>query len=325
MSWWSKKKNNTSGTYSKISGSNGKRTNGFGKTEEIPKMVLEGLNSQNEGTVLMRIRSLGAENNYPKTDVCERLILLIQRDGRGKVVEEASSALVNVLKNMMNTDTVILLIKQGLFAKNEKNAEFFVKMLDEPGCRVPLKKCAAEMMAGFTEKDVNPETMDRMEAVLFERHDDPKENNEIKNLIKYRFGSNRDGRPKIMVDEEREDETRAISDPPVGIHAGPTQALDVISGWTEKLGSPNEKEGKFAADILADIAERSADRKTVERIMNSLGEHGAAFVSQYRKIRSKLQSMTFTADDRKRITGPPGPNQSRKPTGKVKVLTPKKI
>ena len=192
MSWWSKKKNTSSDTYSKISGSNGKPTNGFGKKEKIPKMVLEGIYSEhNEGRTIMRIGNLGGNNNYDKIEVCEHLINLVMRDGRDGVVTASSDALVGVLKDLMNTDTVVLLIKRGLFAKNDKNAEFFVKLLDETSYRVPLKKAAVEMMAGFTEKDVNPETMDRMEAALFERYDDPKENDELKNIIKQNLAVNK--------------------------------------------------------------------------------------------------------------------------------------
>jgi len=334
MSWWSRSKDPEAGTYSKVRNGNGKLTNGsaFGKTGTIPKMVLEGLNSQNEGTVLMRIGNLAGENNYNKTDVCEHLIRLIQRDGRDKVVNVASGALVHVLKNVMNSDTAILLIKQGLFAKNEKNAEVFVGMLEETGCSIALRKCAVEMLAGFTEKGVDTETLDRIEAALFERYEDPKENNEIRELIKYRFGPNRDGRPKVMVEQERGDATLLLdetteSGEPKAVHAPEekeTEALDVLTGWIEMLKHPDERRREVAAKSLVTMAEQTSDRKKIERIINALRDAGPDFFSQFRKARDTLHGLGPNPDTHKRSTMPPGPGDgpkrnSREPTAKHKL------
>jgi hypothetical protein len=333
MSWWSRgNKDKSAGTYSQVRDSNGKLTNGFGKTENIPKMVLEGLNSQNEGLTIMRIANLAGENNYNKTDVCEHLIRLIQRDGRGKVVRLASEALVNVLSNIVNTDTVILLIKQGLFAKNAKTAELFIKMLDEPGCRIPLKKCAIEMLDGFTEGDVIPEAMDTLEAALFERYEDPKENDEVRNLIKHRFGPNRNGRPKVIVEHERPDETLLLDETteagkPREAKAAPvpeeraTEALDVLSGWIEMLKHPDERRREIAAKSLMSMAEQTKDRKKVERIIGAFRERGAEFLSQFRKARDTLHGMGPDPENRhQRITMPPEPKRdSREPTEKQKL------
>lgn len=322
MNWWSKRKTDSDGTYSKISGSNGKSTNGFGKTEEIPQMVLDGLKSKSEGTVIMRIGSLGSDNNYDKSDICEHLIGFVQSDGRDNVVEAASKTLVGVLKNMYNTDTVIFMIKRGLFAKNEKNAEFFVSLLDETECGVPLRKCAVEMLAGFTEEDISSETMDMMEAALFERHEDPKENGEVKNLIGYRFGPNRDGRPKVMMEEERGDETVAME--PEEVHEKATEALDVFSGWIEMLKHPDEKRRGVAAKSLVSIIGQTSDRKKVERVIDAFQKGGSEFFSQFRKARDILHRIGPEPDKlHKRSTLPPGPNgpkrNSSEPTGKVRA------
>ncbi len=325
MSWLFGKKGKSAGTYSQVSSSNGKPTNGFRKTDDIPKMIIEGLNSQNEGTVLMRIGNLGGKNDYPKTDVCEHLIRLIQRDGRDDVVKAASEALVNVLKNMRNTDTVILLIKQGLFAKNDKNAEFFVNLLDEPGCSLLLKKCAVEMLAGFTENDISSETMDKMEAGLFEAYEDPKAPDEVKNLITYRFGPNRDGRPKVILGEERGDETVAME--PEKIHERETEALDVFSGWLGMLQDPDERKREVAAKSLVSMIGQSRDRKKIERVIEALRKGGSEFFSQFRKARDILHNLGPESDKIYKLsTLPPGPNgpkrDSREPTGKVN--TPRK-
>ncbi len=325
MGWWSKGRDNSDGTYSKVSGSNEKLTNGFGKTCEIPKMVLEGLNSQNEGTVIMRIRSLGGENNYPKTDICEQLILLVQREGRENVVNLASKTLISVLKHVLHAETVILLIRRGLFAKNEKTAEFFVNLLEEPGCRISLKKCAVEMLTGFTEEDISSETMDRMEAGLFERYEDSTENDEIRGLIRHRFGPNRNGRPKVIVEEERGDETVAIEQE--GAHEKETEALDVFSGWIEMLKHPDEKKREIAAKSLVSIIGQTSDRKKIERVIDTLRKGGSEFFSQFRKAKDILHNLGPESNKlHKMSTLPPGPNgpkrDSRTPTGKIR--TPRK-
>ena len=334
MSWWSRGKNPEAGSYSKVRGSNGKLTNGFGKTENIPKMILEGLNSQNEGTVIMRIGNLAGENSYNKTDVCEHLIRLIQRDGRDKVVNVASGALVHVLKNVMNADTAILLIKQGLFARNEKTAEVFVGILEETGCSISLRKCAVEMLAGFAEKDVSAESMDMIEAALFERYEDPKENDGVRKLINHRFGPNRNGRPKVMVEQKRGDatllldETTESGEPRAkAAHASEekaTEALDVLSGWIEMLKHPDERRREMAAKSLINIADQTTDRKKVERIIGALQDGGAEFFSQFRKAKDTLHGMGPNPDMRKRSTMPPGPGDgpkrnSREPTAKQKL------
>ncbi|MCP4648291.1 MAG: hypothetical protein GY852_11280 [bacterium] len=316
MRWWSDRKSKPNGTYTKVRDADGKLVNGFGKTEEIPRMILDGLNSQKEGTARMRIGSLAGENNYNKTDICEHLIRLIQRDGRDTVVNLASGAFVNVLKGIVNTDTVILLIKKGLFAKNEKNAEVFVSMLEETGCSISLRKCAVEMLAGFAEKDVSAESMDMIEAALFEAYENPKENDEIRKLIKHRFGPNRKGRPKVIVEQEREDETVAIGPE----HERETEALDVLSGWIGMLKHPDEKRRDVAARSLSSMAEQSSDRKKVERIINAFRDGGPEFFAQFRKARDTLLGMGPNPENGpQKSTLPPEPKGPKRDSGEPTV------
>jgi hypothetical protein len=224
------------------------------REEKIPRMVINRLNNVNEGMALAGVRALRANTKYPTNDVCEHLILILQRDGREEVVREASEALAEVLERVYLEETAVLMIKRGLFAKKESNANTFIKILENTGIKHEIKKCAIEMLAKFSEKDVAPETIDMVETALFERCMDPQERDEIKNLVKYRFGPSRDGRPKILLEEihgedtatpdetlviESEGECRITSGPgragdsadEINANETPTRGMDILAGW----------------------------------------------------------------------------------------------
>ena len=294
--------------------------------EEIPKMVIDRLNNISEGVVLMGVRALAANPKYPPNEVCEHIIRLILRDGREEVAKEATGALVEALKKVYNTDTVIMMITRGLFSTNETNAMLFTKILESDEQKKEVKACAIEMLAKYSEKDVNPETMDAMEAALFERCMDPQEQDEIKNLVKNRFGKSRNGRPKILSEEVRgdgsgrDDETivfegegekaNAPNSAPVRAigegdsNEAPTEAMDVLAGWIGMLQHQSESRRGSAANILVSMALRSDDKDTVAKIATALYGCGSEFWEQHRKVLSKLESMPL-GDIRNTPTMPP--------------------
>ena len=113
------------------------------------------------------------------------------------------------------------------------------------------------MLAGFGENDLDEEAMDRVEAALFERHEDSREQGEIRNLVIHMFGPNRAGRPKIGVTHQRGDETMAIGTDPEN---KATEALDVITGWIEMLKHEDAVRREMAAKSLVSLAGNTTAR-----------------------------------------------------------------
>lgn len=314
MGWFSKKNGNGSNGASKektlLRGTSA-------GTEEIPGMIIDRLKNANEGMVLVGVRALRTNTKYPANDVCEHLIRLLQRDGREEIMREASEALAEVLKRVHGEETAVLMIKQGLFAKNESNAGTFIKILESTAIRIGIRKCAIELLAKFNEKDVAPETMDRMEAALFERCMDPQEQDCIKNLVKNRFGPSRDGRPKITSEETRvdgsgrEDETIVIGEagstaaiPEKNAYEAPTKGMDILAGWIGLLQHPDKKRRDIAAESLLRMAEKSNDKDTVATIATALYGCGSEFPEQHRKVLNRLDNMPLV-DIRNTPTMPP--------------------
>lgn len=341
MGWFSRKNGNDSnGT-----GKEGTPPRGIlSQKEEIPRMVIDRLNNVNEGMAIVGVRALVTNPRYPVNDVCEQLVRLLLRDGREEIAKEATGALVEALKRLYNTDTVIMMIKRGLFANNETNAMLFTKILESEGQNKEIKACAIEMLAKYGETDVKPETMDAMEAALFERCMDPQELDEIKSLVKNRFGKNRNGRPKILSEEVRgegsgrgdetivfEGEEVAARDAASARASGegdhnevPTEAMDVLSGWIELLQHQSESRRSSAANILMNMALMSSDKATVAKIASALYGCGSEFWEQHRKVLSRLESMPL-GDIRNTPTMPPmrpsngGGNGNRNGGGPIKL------
>lgn len=273
------------------------------KYENISDFLLNRLSSKQEEIVLSGIRELARaeemSHKYRPEKVAEALALVLQSSNSEKVAEAAGDALVEKLGREVSLDDANV-ITGLLVGKQDRNAKFFMKMLDGTKYKAGLRWLAVERLVAFRGAELSPGTVDSIEMALLERMKDKNESEDVKNAIKNRFGKEGRGRPELRKAASRSDETVALDSLPqpvrdssavIGRVELPTEGMDVVSGFLLQLKEGDAAQKEKAAKALERLAGNVTSRMQIERIMHGVGQVRNEFPDLYRKVLLEMQKM----------------------------------
>ncbi len=285
-------------------------------SEKIPSELAKRL-SHKEGAMAISAIGTLAGGRFKAVDVAEHLLMVIQRDGREKVVEAAISNFVKNMDRVLHSDTVAVHMKRQIFAKNEKNAELCIRILErkKPN-HVKIREAALGLLGRYSEEELGAEKVERIENVLLGILMDFSEDAKIKILVREIFEGRKD-RLNVGAGEGRAGGNGRVGDKTIEIspkrskkgQEAPTMGIDIFEENCKMLETEKDPEIiKKIADNLVEMAEITKNKKKIERAMGVFRKKGATCLPHYRKMRKRIGELPREYPDSSgRPTMPPKP------------------
>ncbi|MFP3950450.1 MAG: hypothetical protein ACLFUZ_05185 [Candidatus Micrarchaeia archaeon] len=290
--------------------------------EEVPSSLAKRLNHREEAMAVSAISTLTG-GRFKAKDVAEYLLMVIQRDGRENVVEAAINNFIKNMDRVLHSDTVALYMKRQMFAKNEKNAELCIRILErEKPNHVKIREAALELLGKYSEEELGAEKVERIENVLLGILKNFSEHAKIKILVREIF-EGRGERPNVgageeRVEENREDRTMELEIEPEKSsrkQEAPTMGIDIFGENCKMLETEKDPERiKKIANNLVEMAEITKNKGKIERAIGVFREKGAICLPHYRKLKKRMRELPREdAGIHRRPTVPPKPESGPVP------------
>ena len=294
--------------------------------ENIPSELAKRLGHKEEAMAVSAISTL-AGGRFRAVDVAEYLIMVVQRDGRENVVEAAISNFVKNMDRVLHSDTVAVHMKRHMFAKNEKNAELCIRILErkKPN-HVKIRKAALELLGKYSEEELTKEKVERVESVLRGALGSSNKKKKIKTTVMELF-EGREQRPRVGAREAviksggREEKTIEVTpERNKGRQEAPTRGIDIFGENCRILETEKDPERiKKIADNLVEMAEITKNRGKLEKAMAVFKGKGSVCLPHYRRVRRRLGELPREdSSSHGRPTLPPQPEE-RGPAGPRKL------
>ncbi|MBD3389679.1 hypothetical protein GF415_01865 [Candidatus Micrarchaeota archaeon] len=266
--------------------------------EDIPSGLAKRLGHKEDAMAVSAISTL-AGGRFRGGDVAEHLLMVIQRDGRENVVEAAISNFVKNMGRVLHSDTISVHMKRHIFAKNEKNAELCIRILErEKPNHAKIRKTALEILGRYSEEELTKEQVERVENVLLGICKKFGKNAEIEIIVRELF-EGRERRPRVgaggAITENGGRGERTIEVIPRKPEKrrrrqeAPTMGIDIFGENCRMLETEKDPDMiKNIANNLVEMAEITKNKKKIERAMAVFKVKGAICLPHYRRMRKRM-------------------------------------